>query len=530
VVTQVNAQNQDMSHGVITYISARSTYVKFRTTKDIAIGDTLYKANQIPCLKVQNKSSISCMTEPISGCVVQVGDTLLFRINEAEVVKTNPVPSSPTTLPVRTPDVDTVSVAAPSTKAPLVNRPNHPRYMRPRVSVASYNNFAEVQPTSTWRLTWQAQGALKQNQRVSIDQYVVYRRSYDVRDTFLNSFANAFKVYSLAAQYQAGKAGTIAIGRKINQRFSSIGATDGLQYERALKRGASVGVLLGSRPRLADYAIDFNLLQGGVWLGFEKPQKGDQPNKMHWQSTLGAIEQRNGSATDRRFFYTQHQVSVGRFSTFGSAEVDFFQNIRDTVSLKPILTNTYLQIRYRFNQKSDVSFAYDNRRNIIFYESYKLFIDQVIDNETRHGFRMSWNYRLWKWWSVGTNGSMRLHTSNDGGMKNINGFITCSQIPGIKASLTLTAGLLNTAYLENTSYSARLAKSIWKNKVNLELNYRMLDYAYLNESANTSQHIYGLNVSTMVSKHLSMFFFAEQTADIRNYDFTRLQTKLMWRF
>jgi hypothetical protein len=516
-------------------------YVKFRSTKMISLGDTLYCQDGSACLKVANKSSISCISNALVGKTVAVGDSLTAWVIDPNAAAV-PVPIKPKDL-VRTPDTepDTAGVVVVINPQKVQNparveRVAKPRYARPRMSAASYNNFAAVQPTSTWRLTWQLNGALKSHKRISVDQYVVYRRSYDAQDTFLNRFGNAFKVYSLAAQYDFGRGTTLSVGRKINQRFSSVGALDGLQFERALGRFVQAGALLGSRPRLTDYAIDLNLMQAGVWVGFggDRAIRTDSignPKRPNSQAsaTLGLMEQRNGVAVDRRFLYGQTTYHIQKWALFGSTEVDFYQNVRDTVKTEPQLTNVYLQARYRFSQRMDASLAYDARRNIIFYESYKLFIDQLIDNETRQGIRMAWNYRPTRKWWVGAHGSTRFQSGGGNEVRNGNLFVTCNQIPRLKTSATVTGGWLQTAYLQNQSYSARLTRPFWKGKWQAEANYRYLTYDYTNDAANTVQHVYGINVSAVLSKKLSLFFFAEQTTDVRSMDFTRIQTKVMYR-
>ena len=518
----INAQESRVAlKGVVSYISSRNVYVKYRTTNKIAVGDTLFCADGNPCLIVQNKSSISCISSPLVGKNVIVGDSLTAFImqdflpiaSQAIAEKQKDVVQIPDNEP------DTVSV----TKLAKVYVPK-PRYARVRLSAASYNNFAQVQPTSTWRLTYQANGALKQNKRISIDHYLVYRRSYDATDTFLNRFGHAFKVYALSVQYQFKNEAILSVGRKINPRFSSVGALDGLQYQRQFGKVVSAGAMIGSRPRLTDYAIDFNLMQGGIWLGFGS-------NQSSRQASLGVMEQRNGAETDRRFAYAQYNdLLFKKLSLFGSAEIDLYRNVHDTVDMSPELTNLYLMTRYKLSKKVDVSLAYDNRRNIIFYESYKLYIDQLIDNETRQGFRFTWNYRPVRRWSIGTNTSFRFQKSGQNSVSNGNIFITCNQIPSLGLRLSAMASYLQTTYLKNKSFNLNMGRALLKGKLQAEFNYRYLIYDYSNESANTSQHNYGINISTNLSRKLSLFIFAEQTMDIHSYDFTRIQTKVMYRF
>jgi hypothetical protein len=318
--------------GVVSYVSSRNVYVKFRTTKLINLNDTLFCSDGSRCLIVQKKSSISCISLALDGKTLVIGDSLTAYVIDTTLPKIEAEKPKDVVRPPETePDAQPIAPKIIATKTPK------PRGPRVRVSAASYNNYSEIQPTSTWRLTYQASGNLKQKPAISLDHYVVYRRSYDAQDTFLNRFNNAFKVYSLAVQYAFKKdQARISFGRKINQRFASVGALDGLQFERMYGKHISAGALLGSRPRLQDYSIDFNLLQGGLFVGYGAPES-------QRQATLGIMEQRNGAATDRRFTYAQYSDVIGKnLQLFGSAEADFYANVRDTVSYQPQLTNLYL--------------------------------------------------------------------------------------------------------------------------------------------------------------------------------------------
>ena len=57
-------QANDMSKGIVSYISSQNIYVQFVNTDGIEIGDTLFALKNdsyIPALKVKETSSISCL-------------------------------------------------------------------------------------------------------------------------------------------------------------------------------------------------------------------------------------------------------------------------------------------------------------------------------------------------------------------------------------------------------------------------------------------------------------------------------------
>ncbi|MEZ4987690.1 MAG: hypothetical protein R2795_22120 [Saprospiraceae bacterium] len=98
---------------------------------------------------------------------------------------------------------------------------------------------------------------------------------------------------------------------------------------------------------------------------------------------MAIVEQRNGNATDRRFVYLQHNGAIGKkINVFGSLDMDLYKSASDVKSNVFELTNLYVSLRYNLSKKIRLNASYDNRRNIIYYESYRNQIDQLIDDET----------------------------------------------------------------------------------------------------------------------------------------------------
>ena len=68
--------------GSVSYISSQNVYVKFRSTENITVGDTLFISKDgslIPVLKVENLSSISCVCSPISNQTFIVSDKIIAK-------------------------------------------------------------------------------------------------------------------------------------------------------------------------------------------------------------------------------------------------------------------------------------------------------------------------------------------------------------------------------------------------------------------------------------------------------------------
>ncbi|MCK7540347.1 MAG: hypothetical protein MZV63_60370 [Marinilabiliales bacterium] len=99
-----------------------------------------------------------------------------------------------------------------------------------------------------------------------------------------------------------------------------------------------------------------------------------------------------------------------------------------------------------------MSFSYSARKNVIYYETYKSFLDRLLDPDTWQGYMLQVNYTPVKKLSVGVTGSYRYMLQDPRRSKNLYGYVTYSQIPGIGISATLSVTLLATSYIEGNIY------------------------------------------------------------------------------
>ena len=123
-----------------------------------------------------------------------------------------------------------------------------------RVSVASYSNFSDYQNWHRMRYGVSFRGYNLNDSRFSVESYTTFR--HRLNDTI--NIADALKVYALSVKYDFDKNSSITLGRKINPKFSSIGAIDGLQFEKGLGK-ISLGLIAGTRPDIRDYSFNPNL-------------------------------------------------------------------------------------------------------------------------------------------------------------------------------------------------------------------------------------------------------------------------------
>ncbi|MBK7407776.1 MAG: hypothetical protein IPJ40_06665 [Saprospirales bacterium] len=511
--------------GVITYLSSQNVYVKFASTETINAGDSLYIAQagkMAPSLLVSNKSSISCVCTPLGNSLpLSVGtEVVAKRIIKTDVVvkkQPEPVAEQPSEIPEASPPPPKVEEAEEEEAL----RQN----ISGRVSVASYSNLNNSSPTHRMRYGFSMRGKNIANSRFSAECYVTFRHTLgewaDVQDN-LNS---ALKVYSLAGRYDFRKNMSLSFGRKINPKISSMGVIDGLQFEKGWNHFL-VGVLAGSRPNFQDYSIDPSLLQVGAYIGHASAN-----GNKYQQSTLAIVDQRNHLITDRRFLYFQHSNSlIKNLNAFSSFEVDLFQQVNNEARNTLSLTNFFVSLNYRVSKKMSISSSYDARKNTIYYESFKNYIDQLIEDETRQGLRLGLNLRPIKLLTFGVNASVRFQKSGENDSKNLNGYLTYSRIPWLNMSATLSANFLQTSYLNSYMYGLRISREIIKGKLDGEMYVRMVDYQYKKYEYATTQYIGGMGLNLRILRNLGLYLYYEGTMNDQKDLYHLINTKLIQRF
>ena len=510
--------------GTVSYISAQNVYVKFPSTSNIQIGDTLFvkKENNLsPALLVTSKSSISCVCSPLINIEeIKVSDEIIFQKKETKLPETQ--------VPEKSKETIELPSVAPPTIAPDQEEedPVFKQKIKGRVSVASYSNISNTSERHRMRYAFTFGGDHINNSRFSTDNYITFRHTLGEWGQGINNFSDALKIYSLATKYDFNTSTNLTFGRKINQRFSSMGATDGFQFETGFGGQFTFGAIIGSRPDYSDYAVNLDLWQVGTFVSHVAHK-----TKKYQQSTLGFIEQHNTGNIDRRFAYFQHSNSLAKnLNLFTSFEVDLYEKINSEVKNKATLTNLYSSLRYRFSRNLSVSASYDTRKNIIYYESYKNTIDSLFENETRQGLRFGFNFRPHKFITWGVNSSMRFQKSQGNISRNLNSYISISRIPVVHARASITANFLETGYIKSNIYGIRLTRDFIKKKLTAEAYYRWVDYNYKTTEFSTHQNIAGLSCSIRLMNKLGFYIYYEGIFSDQSPSQTRVNTKIIQRF
>lgn len=509
------SQQSGLTEGTITYLTSQNVYVRFSSTEGISEGDTLYlkkKEELIPVLKVKDLSSVSCVGVPLGTDPLQVNDILFANPRKKTEVNQSPVQA---VVPVPKPLVNPADTLR---KRRLERNAENKQVVHGRLSVASYSGITHFPGWDSQRMRYTLTTQAKNigNSRLSAETYITFVHGDQNREALKKDIFNGLKIYNLSLKYDVSKQLSVIFGRKINPKVSSLGAIDGLQAEVKL-RSFSLGLLSGFRPDPYTYGFNGRLFESGIWAGHEQ-----RIGKNAFQTSLALVEQQNSGKTDRRFVYLQHSaVFNNRLNFFGSAETELYRIQYDTVEgvpsqnkeHNPRLSNLYLSLRYRIFKPLSISASYSARDNIIFYETYKDIVTRLLEEETSKGYQVQLNYKPWKWVGMGASAGYRTRRDDPRDSKNLYAFMNFTGISRYKLDITLSATLLESAWLSGKLYSLMLERELREGKLNLRAGYRLAEYTFTNTEDLLRQHMIETGLQWRVMSKLLLTLNYEGTMD-----------------
>jgi hypothetical protein len=505
-VTMLSAQvPTEEIEGLVTYVTTQNVYVKFLSAKRIKPGDQLFLRKEgilKPVIMVDNCSSMSCVGKLIGEEKLTVGEAVIAVVpleadkkkeeKREEEIKKSVQPSN------------TLESSAP-------NKGSHKQAIDGRLLLSSYSNISNLETGDNFRLryTLSLNAANIANSPFSFESYISFAHKLNDWAEIKENIFNGLKIYTLDLKYDLGKHTTFYLGRKINSQISSLGAIDGFQVETKLKQ-FYVGGVAGYRPDYEDYSFNSKLLEYGAYIGHNFQNKSG-----YMQTSVALFEQTNSGITDRRFAYFQHQNSlVKNLNLFVSSEVDLYRVDSTGSSFSDLLlTSLYVSVNYRPFKKLSIMGSYDNRKNVIYYETFKNYLDMLLEDASRQGVQLRVNYRPFNFMFTGISASYRVRDNDIRPTENLNGFLTFNQVPLIKASATLSANLLQTSYLNGTIYGLRLNKDLFAGKMSCGLNYRYVDYGFENGANDLIQHIGEIDMSVNFNRKFSLSLDYELTLE-----------------
>ena len=509
-------QNTDgFIKGNINYISSQNVYIQFVNTDGIEIGDTIFSFKNDkyqPILIVKNKSTISCIGTIIGTNIPAISNQVFAR------KRIEPAPIEV----VAQKSKDGIALndqAISSAKKEKLSAGKSSSFSG-RVSLSGFlNNTSDTTLNSTFRfnLSLNAHHIANSNFSAECDLSVTNRNTYrpfvnlsSVDSMKLVNFRQTFndaRIYNLSLKYDISKTASVLLGRKINMNLANIGAIDGLQFENTGKF-ISFGAVVGSRPDIYNYAINPTLFQYGAYISQQLTKKNG-----YMQTSVAFFNQTNNMLTDRRFVYIQHSNSLLKnVDFFGSAEVDLFglKNNQPVTTFN--LTSAYLSLRWSARHNLSLALSYDARKNVYYYETYKNYVDSLLDKETRQGLKLQLNYQPFSRLTWGGTAGYRFATATSDQSMNGYTYLTYSQLPLINSSLTINATALKTSYMTGMIYGASLSRDFFNGKLFAELSYQKVNYTF----ATTTQLLEnnaGLDLSWRITRKLILSMDAQTMKD-----------------
>lgn len=465
---------KETKSGAVSFISSQYVYVKFENTDGISEGDTLFfqsKDQNIPALKVKFISTNSLACENISNRNFSVNEKLLaFTKVKNEVQEFVENDETETLNITESPSSKTINDQHKKTEAPSA-------IISGRISSQSYSNFSNYHNKGNyqrWRHSLKFSVTDVKGSGLSFSTYSVFAYRADDWNRISSNIGNALKVYDLKIGYDFNESSRIRLGRFLNRRISSIGPVDGLQFETDFS-SYSLGLVAGSRPHFSDFGYNSKLFEYGVYFS-----KADNFGNGTMENTISVFEQTNDFKTDRRFIYFQHTNNImSKTSLFVSSEIDLYKKILSNKENTVTLTSLFISARYAPIREISFSASYDARKNVVYYETFKSFIDSLFENETRKGFKFRTNIRPLKYFSLGMNYGYRFRKADPNPNTNYGGFLNYSSIPFLGFSSTLSYNRLNSSYFEGNIAEISLSKYIDEIKSDIHLGFRYTEYSLL---------------------------------------------------
>lgn len=508
-------------NGTVTFITSQSVYVRFNSTSQINIGDTLFVTDNgfaKPVLLVNNKSSNSCVCTRIADADLEISDSVFYK---GKMVQ-EPIPDE---IPPEAPVIASVPIGD-TLKTAEEKAVGQQQIISGRLAVSAYLNFSNTPGGNSQRMRYTTSLNAKNiaGSKLSAEYYISFIHRSDHWDEIREDVLNGLKIYNLSLNYQFNESTRLLLGRKTNSKFSSVGAIDGIQFETGFK-SFSFGIIAGSRPDYQNYGYNPDLFQAGGFISHD--YKNGNGNM---QNTLAFVDQENSWNTDRRFLYFQHyNTLVKNMYVFGSIEFDLYKMVDDrkTNTFNP--TNFYLLLRYKIIKQLTISLSYSARNNIIYYETYKAMVERLLETSTLQGISLQAQYRPLPKLSLGVKGSYRDRKEDPKPSWNADGYVTYSQVPVIKISVTGSFTYMETNYINGMIFSAGITRDIIPGKLNGGISYRRAGYNFYTNELSTAQNMAEINLNWNIYKKLMMSVYYEGTFEKEN-KFNRVYLNVTQRF
>lgn len=193
------------------------------------------------------------------------------------------------------------------------------------------------------------------------------------------------------------------------------------------------------------------------------------------------------------------------------------------------LTSLYLSLRFRVSNQLSLFGFYDERKNVIYYQTFKNRGDSIFEAATRQGTQFRINYRPGNLVFIGLNAGYQFRNKDIRSTENLSGFLSLNQVPGINATATVSSNLIRTGYLDGKMIGLRFNKDLNSGTINMGLGYQYVNYQFDNSTSNLVEHIGNLDFLWRIKRKLSFSINCEKTFE-KPVNYIRIFANLIKRF
>jgi hypothetical protein len=189
----------------------------------------------------------------------------------------------------------------------------------------------------------------------------------------------------------------------------------------------------------------------------------------------------------------------------------------------------YLVLNYKLLKRFSFSTSFDNRKNVVYYETYKSYIQQVIDIDSRKGLSFQANYHTPKNISFGFKTGYRFPNSNSKETRNIYGYVSYTSIPVVKISATAAVNYLETSHVNGKIINFNVYRDFFKGVLYSNCGYQWVEYSNEGSATTTIQNVINLSINLRFYKKSTFSVNYEKTFEKQN-QLSRMTFQLRARF
>lgn len=499
--------------GRVTFISIQKIYVGFESTIGINIGDTLFtEVNKklLPVIRVVQTSSKSVSGEYISDIKLAMNQAVIAFVKKEVEVSEKILPDSSS--------IDSLNATKMRFSTQILKSEKRiTTQSRGRFSLQSYtglNNEFSNYSFQRWRYSFSYYSDALMDKKLIFNNYMTYSYKNSDPDKFRLSSNKHLRIYDLSFKYLINEKSSVTVGRFIDNAVSNIGAVDGALYKHKFSFFEG-GIIAGRRPIWDNNSTTNILPQFGFFLS-----RNDSMNGSFTSNSFALFQQMYKTSIDRRFVYFQHFNDFIPLTQINfSSEVDFFSMNKGIRKSELSLTSFYFSARISVSKMLTFNASYDARKNIVYLESYKSFIDSLYENEIRQGLRLGTTVRPVRDVYVGLNFGHRFMGGDTKSSSNYNGYVTWSQVPYFLGSASLNFSRLLNSFSSGNIISARFSKPFFDGRLTTSIYASNTAWTLSTNNISISQNLFGFDITQQLFGKSFLSLNAEMINSERNINY-----------